>query len=158
MNDGIAEIERNKSSQKGRKGNSEGSRSSSQQTSGLKAPVSDTATSDSQEAASCSYSSIVGQREVDSKAPTVSYPPALHAESQPGSPEPRLPQVLQLSQPDCEVKEVKSFLSYKKEKATNVKAEKYPTDTFSEKKSSNRQSSLSEISPDLFKETSEKRY
>ena len=60
MNDAIAEIERNKSLQKSRKSNGQGSKSSSQKTSGQKASVSDTAACDSQEAASCSHSNIVG--------------------------------------------------------------------------------------------------
>lgn len=157
MNDAIAEIERKKSPQKASKSNGQGSKSSSQKTSGHKAPVSDTAACDSQEAASCSHSNIVGQRKVDSKV--LSHPPPLHAASQPGSPEPRPPQLPPSNQPDCEVKEVKSFLSQTEEKASDKKADKYPKElgTFGEKESDDRQSSLSlENTSDLFKETSVK--
>ena len=150
MNDAIAEIERKKSLQKGRKSNGEGSKSNSQKTSGHKAPVSDTAACDSQEAASCSHSNIVGQGKVDSKAP-------FHP--QPDSPEPHPSQLPPSRQPDCEVKEVKSFLSQTEEKALGNKTDKYSEelDTFGEKESDDKQSSLSsENTPGLFKETSVK--
>ena len=140
MNDAIAELERKKSLQKARKSNGQGSKSSSQKTSGHKATVSDTAACDFQEA--------VGQSKVDSKAPF--HPPPLQAASLVSAiPMPRPVQLPPSSQRDCEVKQTA-------EKASNKKDDKYPTelDSFGEKESDERQSSLSlENAPDLFKET-----
>ena len=140
MNDAIAELERKKSLKKARKSNGQGSKSSSQKTSGHKATVSDTAACDFQEA--------VGQSKVDSKAPF--HPPPLQAASLVSAiPMPRPVQLPPSSQRDCEVKQTA-------EKASNKKDDKYPTelDSFGEKESDERQSSLSlENAPDLFKET-----
>ena len=147
MKDAITELERKKSLQKARKSNGEGSKSSSQMASGHKAPVSDTAARDFQEAASCSHSNIVGQRKVDSKGPF--YPPPLQAASLSASPAPRPAQLPPSSQRDCEVKQTE-------EKASNKKDDKHPTelDSFGEKEFDERQCSLSsENAPDLFKET-----
>ena len=152
MND--ARIERKRSLQKKRKSNGQGSKSSSQKKSGHKAPVSDTAACDSQEAASCSHSNIAGKRKVDSQAPFHS--PPLHAASQSALPEPRPSQLPPSSQLNCEVKEAKSSLSQIKEEASTKTAAKYPKDcdAFGEKEPDDRQSSLkSKNAPDLCKET-----
>ena len=121
MNDAIAELERRKSLQKILKSNGQDSKSSSQKTPGHKAPVSDTAACDSQEATSCSHSNIAGDRNIESKAPSN---PPLYASSQSALPEP-LP-----SQPSpssyCDFNEVKSSLSQSEEKTSNTKADKYP--------------------------------
>ena len=138
MNDAMAEIERNKSLQKARKSNRQGSKGSSQKTSGHKAPVSDTAACDSQETSSCSQSNIVGPP-----------PPPLQAASESASPAPLPVQLPPSSQQDCEIKQTE-------EKASNKKDDKYPMelDTFGGKASDNRQSFLSsENASDLFKET-----
>ena len=138
MNDAMAEIERNKSLQKARKSNRQGSKGSSQKTSGHKAPVSDTAACDSQETSSCSQSNIVGPP-----------PPPLQAASESASPAPLPVQLPPSSQQDCEIKQTE-------EKASNKKDDKYPMelDTFDGKASDDRQSSLSsENASDLFKET-----
>ena len=150
MNDAIAELERKKSIQKVKKSNGRGTKTSSQKKSGHKAPVSDTAACDSQEAALCSHSNIAGQREVESKA--LSNPPPLHAASQSASLEP-LP-----SQPSpsshCDIKEVKSSLSQSDKRTSNKRADKHPRgcDCFGEKKPDDRESSLS-WENDLCRET-----
>ena len=159
MNDAIAELEKKKSIQKARKRHGQGSKSSSEKTSGHKAPVSDTAACDSQEAASCSHSNITGQRKVDSKAPF--HPQPLHAASQSASPEPHPSQLPPASQPNCEVKEVKSSLSQTEERASNnyEEAAKYPKefDAVGEKEPDDMESSLSsENASDLSKETTVK--
>ena len=155
MNDAIAELKRKKSLQKSKKSNGQGSKSSSQKTPGHKAPVSDTAACDPQEAAPCSHSNIAGLKKVESKAP--SNPPPLHAASQSAPPEP-LP-----SQPSpsshCDVKEVNSSLSQSEEKTSNKKADKYPKkfDAFGDKQPGDRKISLkSENASDLCKETTMK--
>ena len=155
MSDAITELERSKSLQKEKKSNGQGSKSNSQKTSGHKCQVSDTAACDSRGAASCSYSNIVGQRKVDIKSPF--HPPPLHAVSQSATPPPHLPQLPPSSQPDCGVKEVKSFLSQTEERASNKKADNCPKelDTFGEEleESDVTQSSLaSENASDLVKE------
>ena len=126
MKDAIEELERKKSLQKTKKSNGQGSTSSSQKASVHKAPVSDTAVCDLQEAASCSHSDIAGQKMVDSKAPP------LHAASQSAPPEPRPSQLPPSSQPACEVKEVKSSLSQTEERASNKEADKYPKENASD--------------------------
>ena len=134
MNDAIAEIERNKSLQKARKSNGQGSKSSSQKASRHKAPVSDTAVCDSQETSSCSQSNNVG-------------PPPTPL--QVASPVPRPAQLPPSSQRDCEIKQTE-------EKKSNEKDDKYPMelDTFGGKASDDRQSSLpSDNVSDLFKRT-----
>ena len=134
MNDAIAEIERNKSLQKARKTNGQGSKSSSQKTSGHKAPVPDTAACDSQETSSCSQSNNVG-------------PPPTPLQA--ASPVPRPAQLPPSSQRDCEIKQTE-------EKPSNEKDDKCPMelDTFGAKASDDRQSSLpSENASDLFKRT-----
>ena len=134
MNDAIAEIERNKSLQKARKSNGQGSKSSSQKASRHKAPVSNTAVCDSQETSSCSQSNCVG-------------PPPTPLQA--ASPVPRPAHLPPSSQRDCEIKQTE-------EKKSNEKDDKYPMelDTFGEKASDDRQSSLpSENASDLFKTT-----
>ena len=154
MNDARTELEKKKSLQKARKSHGDGSKSRLQKTSGHKAPVSDTAACDSQEAASCSHKNIAGQRKVDSKAPF--HPPPLQAVSQCAPLEPCPPHSPPSSQLSCEVKEVKSSLSQTKEKESNKKADKYAKefDAFSEKEPHDRQSSLKlENASNLCKET-----
>ena len=152
MNDAIAELERKDSLQKAKRSNGQGSKSSSQKTPGHKAPVSDTAACDSQEAAPCSHSNIAGRRKVESKAPSN---PPLHAASQSALREP-LP-----SQPSpssyCDVKEVKRSLSQSEEKTSNTKADKYPKefDGLGGKKPGDRENA-SENASDLCKETTMK--
>ena len=153
MKDAIEELERKKSLQKAKKSSGQGSKSSSQKTSGHKAPVSDTPACDSQEAASCSHSDIAGQKMVDSKAPP------LHAATQSAPPEPRPSQLPPSSQPDCEVKEVKSSLSQTEERASKKEATKYRKefDAFGEKEPDGKESSLSsENASNLYKKTTVK--
>ena len=155
MNDAIAELERKKSIQKAKKSNRQGSKSSSQKTSGHKAPVSDTTACDSLEAASCSHSNIAGHCKIESKVPF--NPPPLHAASQSAPPEP-LPSELPPSS-HCDGKEVKTSLSQSKEKTSNKKTDKYPKefDAFGEKEPDDRERFLSsENSSDLCKETTVK--
>ena len=152
MNDAIAELERKKSLQKSKKSNGQGSKSRSQKTPGHKAPVSDTAACDSQEAAPCSHSNIAGRRKVESKAPSNT---PLYAASQSALPEP-LP-----SQPSpssyCDVKEVKRSLNQSEEKTSNKKADKYPKefDGLGGKEPADRENA-SENASDLCKETTMK--
>ena len=155
MNDAIAELERKKSIQKAKKSNRQGSKSSSQKTSGHKAPVSDTTACDSLEAASCSHSNIAGHCKIESNVPF--NPPPLHAASQSAPPEP-LPSELPPSS-HCDGKEVKTSLSQSKEKTSNKKTDKYPKefDAFGEKEPDDRERFLSsENSSDLCKETTVK--
>ena len=141
MNDAIAELERKKSIQKAKKSSRQGPKSSSQKTSGHKAPVSDATACDSLEAASCSHSNIAGHCKVESKVPF--NPPPLHAASQSAPPEP-LPSELPPSS-HCDGKEVKTSLSQSKEKTSNKKTDKYPKefDAFGEKEPDDRESFLS---------------
>ena len=143
MNDAIAELERKKSIQKAKKSNRQGSKSSSQKTSGHKAPVSDTAACDSQEAASSSHSNIEEHRKVESKASF--HPPPLdpHSASQSAPPEPLSSQLPPSSHSD--VKKTKSPLSQSEEKTSNKKTDKYPKefDAFGEKEPDDRESFLS---------------
>ena len=157
MNDAIAELERKKSIQKAKKSNRQGSKSSSQKTSGHKAPVSDTAACDSQEAASSSHSNIEEHRKVESKASF--HPPPLdpHSASQSAPPEPLSSQLPPSSHSD--VKKTKSPLSQSEEKTSNKKTDKYPKefDAFGEKEPDDRERFLSsENSSDLCKETTVK--
>ena len=130
MSDAIAELERKKSLQKARKSNGQDSKSSSQKTSGHKAPVSDTAAGDSQETA--------GQRKIDSKAPY--HPPPQSAPLEP-CPSQRPPS----SQLNCVVKEVKSSSSQTEERASNKQGDKYPKefDALGKKEPDDKQSILS---------------
>lgn len=150
MNDAIAELERKKSLQKAKKSNGQGSKSSSQKTSGHKAPVPDTAACGFQEAASCSHSNIAEHWKVESKAPF--HPPPLHAASQSSPPEPLSSQLPPSSHSD--VKKTKSPLSQSEEKTSNKKADKYPKefDAFGEKEPDDRERFLS-WKNDLCKET-----
>ena len=152
MNDAIAELERKKSLQKSKKSNRQGSKSSSQKTPGHKAPVSDTAACDSQEAASCSLSNIAGDRNIESKAPSN---PPLHAVSQSAPSEPLTSQPSPSSY--CDVKEVKRSLNQSEEKTSNKKADKYPKefDGLGGKKPGDRENA-SENASDLCKETTMK--
>ena len=140
MNDAITELERKKSLPKAKKSNGQGSKSSSQKTSGHKAPGSDIAACNSLEGASCSHSNIGGHCKVERKAPSN---PPLHATSQFAPPEPLLSQGSSSSH--CDGKEVKSSLSQSEEKTSNKKADKYSKefDAFGEKEPDDRESCLS---------------